>query len=471
MRGREVVETIKTFSVEGRCAKQNPTLFALALCARSGDKETKKVAYSVLSDVCRIPTHIFQFVQICEAESLGTGWGRAHRRAVSKWYNNYENDPMKLAMHITKYKNRNGWSHRDLLRLCHIKPANDRIGFILCYIIKGLQEARTMYRNCETSSDLKTIDEYLQGVEDAQACTDEDQMVELVRTHRLVREHISTPFLKSDKVWEALIVDMPITAMIRNLGKMSSIGMFEKGSQHEAIVKQKLSNPSIIGNSKLHPFSVLLALHQYQSGSGHLGKLKWSPNKQIVSALDSAFYMAFKNVQPTRKRFCLAIDVSGSMMAPILGSTMSCRSASAAMMMTTVRTERNVEIVAFQTGLLKLDIRPADDLIAVVEHISNLPFGGTDCAAPMVWATKMKKRFDIFVVYTDSETWFGKVHPSAALMKYREMMGIPDARLIVVGMQGHEFSIADPNDRYMMDVAGFDSSAPEVMNQFITGTI
>lgn len=58
-RGLEVVETIKTFSIEGRTAKQNPIMFALALCAKSDHLPTKQAAYASLGEICRIPTHLF----------------------------------------------------------------------------------------------------------------------------------------------------------------------------------------------------------------------------------------------------------------------------------------------------------------------------------------------------------------------------------------------------------------------------
>jgi 60 kDa SS-A/Ro ribonucleoprotein len=58
-RGVEVVETIKTYSIEGRTSKQNPIMFALALCAKSTDLPTKQAAYGSLSEICRIPTHLF----------------------------------------------------------------------------------------------------------------------------------------------------------------------------------------------------------------------------------------------------------------------------------------------------------------------------------------------------------------------------------------------------------------------------
>ena len=62
-----------------------------------------------------------------------------------------------------------------------------------------------------------------------------------------------------------------------------------------------------------------------------------------------------------------------------------------------------------------------------------MPFGGTDCALPMIYARNNRLEIDTFVVYTDSETWFGQIHPAQALWQYREKTGIP-AQLVVVAM-------------------------------------
>ena len=61
-------------------------LFACLLVYIPGDVETKKSAYIALPKVCRIPTHLFSFIEYCESLSKGTGWGRSHRRAVAEWY-------------------------------------------------------------------------------------------------------------------------------------------------------------------------------------------------------------------------------------------------------------------------------------------------------------------------------------------------------------------------------------------------
>ena len=118
-------------------------MFALAICARQEkDVKTKQAAYAVINDVCRIPTHLFMFMEYCEKLSQGTGWGRAHRRAIGNWYLQYEEDPLKLAMHVTKYKNREGWTHKDALRLAHPKPETNNMAAIIRYIIKGLPQAK-----------------------------------------------------------------------------------------------------------------------------------------------------------------------------------------------------------------------------------------------------------------------------------------------------------------------------------------
>jgi 60 kDa SS-A/Ro ribonucleoprotein len=86
----------------------------------------------------------------------------------------------------------------------------------------------------------------------------------------------------------------------------------------------------------------------------------------------------------------------------------------------------------------------------------------------MRWALERKLPVDVFVVYTDNETWHGKIHPAQALQRYRERMGIP-AKLIVVGMIANAFSIADPEDAGMLDVVGFDTATPAVMADFARG--
>ena len=200
--GVEVVKEIVKFSVEGRTAKQSPIIFSLAMCARLGNLETKQKAYEALSQVCRIPTHLFMFIEISKKLSdQGSGWGRAHRTAIKKWYTSKA--PMKLAMDVTKYQKREGWSHVDVARLAHIKPAKEEIQCILKYVVKGYEKMLEAFPETDgNSEEMKRVLRFLKAVEEMKSLTteNEDRIVELVLEQQLVREHIPTVCLSSLKV-------------------------------------------------------------------------------------------------------------------------------------------------------------------------------------------------------------------------------------------------------------------------------
>jgi 60 kDa SS-A/Ro ribonucleoprotein len=177
----------------------------------------------------------------------------------------------------------------------------------------------------------------------------------------------------------------------------------------------------------------------------------------------------------------LALDVSGSMDSPMMGSSLSCREAAAAMAMVTLAREPNALCYGFTkgpypskwnwlgSGLTPLMISPRQRLDDVVNYMRSLEMGGTDCALPFVVAKDQGMQFDAFVTYTDNETWAGNIHPVQALRQYRHASQI-EAKSVTVGMTSTGFSIADPNDGGMMDVVGFDASAPAVISDFIGGT-
>lgn len=482
-RGAEVVREVVEYSVAGRTAKQDPILFVLAMCVRCGDEETRKLAYAAVAKICRIPTFLFTFIEFAEnMKAEGTGWGRGMRRTVSDWYN--LRDPKDLAFQVTKYRQRNGWSHRDLLRLGHVRPVDDAHNLVYRYITKGpeiLATPEALPKKVEEEFDLcdhpAPADEAVAGtlellrvIEEVGKLTeDEQRLCELIRRFKLAREHLPTQVLGSKEVWAAMLEEMPLTAMIRNLAKMTSIGLLAGETRYAKQVEDKLLSLDQLKRARIHPFNVLVALKTYSQGRGEKGSLTWEPVPQIKRALDRAFYLSFKSVEPTGQNVVVGLDVSGSMSCHVLGSeVISCRDAAMAMSLVMARTEPSCRMMGFTNELVPLKgVSPDKDLEENLRAISGLPFGTTDCAQPMLWALKNKVKADTFIIYTDNETYAGKIHPSQALRDYRAAMNKPHAKLIVVGMAVNQFSIADPNDRGMLDIAGFDSNAPEIMRNFM----
>jgi 60 kDa SS-A/Ro ribonucleoprotein len=298
------------------------------------------------------------------------------------------------------------------------------------------------------------------------------ECAEQITTHGLVREHVPTELLGSRRVWEALLENMPMTAMVRNLGKMTNVGLLQPLSAATAMVCSRLGDKEALRRARVHPFSLLLAQRVYARGAGDKGSLQWDPVPEVTAALDRAFYAAFEGVQPTGLRWLLAVDVSGSMGGYRVNGArcITAREAAAAMAMLAARTEPRHHIVGFCDELVPLDVRADDSLERTLDKISDLPFGATDCAQPMLYALEKRLKVDVFVVYTDCETWAGHVTPAAALRRYRQETGI-DAKLIVCAMTSNGFSLADPEDAGMLDVVGFDAAAPGVMREFALGNI
>jgi 60 kDa SS-A/Ro ribonucleoprotein len=398
------------------------------------------------------------------------GWGRGVRTAVGRWYS--AKSPADLAYQILKYQSRDGWSHRDALRLAHPKAPSYEHDVLFRYATRGWEAlAGTNALRTDIGGRLEAV-QAIRQMTPAEAAR-------VIRIYGLTREMLPTGLLAHAVVWEALLGGMPLTALVRNLGVMSKVGLLVAGSDAVRAVVARLGDRDAIRRARVHPLGVLAALKTYAQGRGMKGQGTWVPVPQVVDALDGAFYLSFANAPSTGKRIMLALDVSGSMTAGVHGMPyLSCREASAAMALVAAATEPQHRLVAFtngeypsmwpgfNSGLTELAISPRQRLDDVVRTIDALPFGGTDCALPMVEALKHRWAVDAFVVFTDSETWAGRIHPAQALRAYRARTGIA-AKLVVVAMASNGFSIADPADAGMLDVVGFDAATPQVLADFI----
>jgi 60 kDa SS-A/Ro ribonucleoprotein len=190
-----------------------------------------------------------------------------------------------------------------------------------------------------------------------------------------------------------------------------------------------------------------------------------------MDALEKAMYLAFKNVRTTGKNVFIGLDVSGSMSSAACSGleNITARDATAIMAMATVRAEKNVFIGGFSRGFTPLAITASMSMNEVIRVISGLPFESTDCSLPMQYALKKQMDVDTFIVFTDNETYVGIQYPHQALVQYRKAMNKPRAQLIVCATSSTSFTIADPNDPGMFDICGFDSSAPAMISEIMSG--
>jgi 60 kDa SS-A/Ro ribonucleoprotein len=560
--GLRTVRAITAVSAEGLAPKNDPALYALALAAsygvqpsaacgadaplasrltRSADPKAESVrraAFGALPHVARTGAHLLQFIGFLESLR---GWGQGPMKAVRRWLDSFGDED--LALQAVKYRSRGGWKQRDgrklrdswtlrdILRLAHpVRPEGEARRALVDWIAhRGLTaseiaahedlvaggESRfraasgpraTPRRHAvrpgpEVTDVARRHFRVIDGYHLAASAASAAEAARVVRSHSLPFEAVPSEFLNDRAVWDALLADMPLLAMIRNLNKMTAVGLVTQGSEAARHVAGRLANESALAKARVHPFNMLVALKAYAQGRGILGDhVTWTPAQDVLDALDAGFYAAFRAVRPSGKRLMLGIDISGSMDTSFLvggwrsgepvPGPVSARVAAAAMAMVTNAAEGSCHAVGFTSGgggywtpprrragrssrhgsggvtpLALSSRRRLDDVCA---EMARLPMGSTDCALPVLYAMEHGIEADAFVIYTDNETWSGDVHVSEALGMYRSRTGI-DARLVACALTATSYSVADPADPRQMNVVGFDASAPAIISDFVGG--
>ena len=482
--GLKVVAKTVEMLTSGRAPKPDTAIFVLALAAAKGDDATRKAALAAVPSALKTGTQLLKFV---DTVNELRGWGRGLKKAIQLWFKGRKAET--LALQLVKYKQREGWSMKDVLRLAKPVPADDVQGKLFGWTAKRDNaawakapvapgdKALDFVWAAEQASGLKLVAENADTAEAKAILAEANQasvkkLVDLIVTYRLPREALPTEALNRAEVWEALLQEMPMTAMIRNLGTMSKIGLLKPLSDAEKLVAGRLTDAARLRGAKVHPIQVLSALRTYSSGRGVRSAATWTVSSKIVESLDEAFELSFGAVEPAGTRHLLGLDVSASMtggeIAGVPGLTPNV--ASAALAIVTARTEPWTAIMGFDEGIRELGVTAKDSIVDATKKVSAINGGGTDASLPMTWALENKIQVDTFVVLTDNETWAGNIQPVQALEKYRQATGI-GAKLIVVGMTSTGFTIADPNDAGMLDVVGFDGATPAFMAKFAKGDL
>jgi hypothetical protein len=590
----QLCDLLKAVSVGGRAPKQEPVLLSLAAAiVFAKTPEEKKIAFETLKVCIRIPTHAFMLagfvrdLSMAKAVNRGKGWGTGFRRAMSHYYISHTG--RDLAYHMTKYQNREGWTHADMIRMLHIDPAtlaDDGARLMFDYVMmkyarksktpsdktlttlaskhvvlpnpfKAMTKAEfekkldaietppipttaallitpkvgaqvptkvgaqvptkvggfisaltsimpsnptatatavtTVKQDKDDDSLVIISDEevsgskkkngtqlqqvayflkHLNALHDAGEKKDVPLACALIRSGRLVREHVPTALFGSKEIWTTLLETMPMEALLRNLGKLTQIGVVADKYKE---IAARITNQEEVLKARIHPIKVLVAYKVYKNGHGDLGSLVWTPNMFVMVAMTQLFKLSYGTITPTGQRIMVALDVSGSMSSPVLGSKiLNCRDASVAMALLYLETEKNVNVVAFSAGLTDLCAPSRNQLtrgMTIDQALSvtnGMAFSNTDCVLPIKHAIEKNLQVDAFIVLTDNETYAPNEHPQSALVRYRVLTGI-QAKLIVIGMTGNCFTIADPTDKNTLNLAGFDTSTPEIASMFLRG--
>jgi len=468
-----VIDTVKEISTSGRAYHNSQAIFVVAVIAVHGwepnthQGQTETITDLVLA-VCRTSTHLFEFADYLEM--LG-GWSRTKCTAVARWYTSKSVD--ELAYQVVKYRQRNGRTHRDMLRLSH--PSLSDLDSNIAKFILG--------KDTNTAAATHDMPRIIEGFRFAQEAQTSSELINLALTDypQLPWEAIPTQFHKDLKVWQKLFDNGQIKgqALLRNITRFARLGAFD-----DMVFAHKynsaLVDEDMMRRTRLHPFQYLLAMNVHSQGQAvrgnHVpgyayGRTKdWTTSPIIMDALDDGFNKAFRYVEPAGKRTMVGLDVSSSMTWDTCGSIeLQPVEVAAAMAVTIMRTEPYYQIYGFASDIRNLNLNARMSVNDVMSVTKAMAFGSTNPSALIRHAHDQAIQVDTFIVITDNEVNTG-THPYEELLRYRRNIGIP-AKLIVVACTPTPFTIADPNDSGMLDISGADSNLPTLIADFSAGRI
>ena len=470
---QHLLSVIIDFSNQGRAVKNDYAILAMVAFSMSPYNSVRQMVYSNLRTVVRTATHLFMFASLVKQLR---GWGKGLKKALARWY--LEKNPEALSYQLVKYRNREGWTHRDMLRVAHPRTEDPLYNTLFQYAAHPEDETNRG-RVCEFYPLVNAYETMRRfQTEAAQEGSSSETIAEglrLVREHNLPHEVVPNDWKRRTDVWEELLqAGMLPEATLRNLGRMSSIGVFQNRNNVEAV--RNVFSSENLQRARLHPLRIYTALKVYASGGGSLGSLTWTPNREIGNILETAFYNSFAYCEPTYSRVMLSLDVSGSMSAPINGRffspckkhEVSCAEASAIIAKSFKAVESNTTVNAFSDHLTDANYAfdGVDSIGDSVRRLAQIPMGATNLSLPLENALNSQEHYDAFIMMTDNEVNVYGMHPAKLLQRYRQQVN-PNAKLIVIGMQANNISIADPADPNTLEIGGFDASCPKLITEFL----
>lgn len=476
-KGPEIVKEVQKFN-RNCMVDRDAKLFVLAQCARSSDLKTKELVYSTLPSVCETGEDVLTFVHFSEHLSKnkgGTGWGRAQRKAIGKWYN--DKSPKELAETCTKFASRHGWTHRDVLRLGHVKTNDKATAAILKYLSKGLEETIKEFDGDDVAEDVAEVLSYLKAVNSLKHTKDEQAASYLISKYNLSVEVTPTLHRKHPEIWRALLPGAPLSKILTHLRRFAQLGFLSPHSSVLPLVLEQLRSSEKLAASNLQPVDVFLALKKYEELSrpavaGMIRPVKRRLNTAVVDALHSLFVTSLQHVTATGKRFLVAVDVRNPMVhSKVQGCPqLTPALASALLILPLLHVENLVTVTAFSTNDLRvLDLKKDMNLLDITKRMRETPMGPVNCLRPLVWAKQANKPFDAFLILTDNQIQMkpDDVKPADALRQYRQALNVPQARLIVCALTMKRFSFSSLNDSGMLDIGGFDAQVPHIIRNFV----
>jgi 60 kDa SS-A/Ro ribonucleoprotein len=389
------------------------------------------------------------FVQIMRSGATGRkSLGSLPKRMVREWFE------MRPSETVFKQSVGQTPSFADILKMVHPKPADE--------------EKEALYG-------------WFIGRD-----VDADKLPEIVRKFEKFKagdaaEVPAVPFQMltalpiSAKEWTEIARTAPWQMTRMNLNTFQRHGVFRDTEMVE-LIAGRLRDRASIKRAKVFPFQLLSA---YTAASANA-----QIPRSITEALQDAMEIATENVPEIEGKVFVFPDISGSMHSSVTGyrkgatSAVRCIDAAALIAACVLRKNPTAEVIPFESKVVKVALNPRDSIMTNAQKLASLPYGGTNCSAPLRELNRHRSSGDVLIYVSDNESWIdtpyhGRFGGSGTetMKQWNEFKSRnKDAKLVLLDIQPYAHTQATERAD-ILNIGGFSDQVFTLVSEFSKGNL
>lgn len=368
----EFIARTAIYSRERGHMKDMPALLLAVLSVRSPG-----LMAEAFDRVIDSPKMLRNFVQIMRSGVVGRkSLGSLPKRLIQQWLET-RNDEQLFIGSIG-----NAPSLADILRMVHPKPTSPVREALYGYLI-GREH------NAEALPELvKQYEKFKRNTNPGKVAVPD------------VPFQMLTALPLTPKDWRQIARTASWQTTRMNLNTFQRHGVFED-EEVTAIVANRLRNERLVASARVLPYQLMVA---YMNANA-------SVPTSVREALQDAMELALKNVPRVAGKVYVCVDVSGSMHSPVSGqregatTAVRCVDVAALVAAALLRKNPDAEVLPFESKTVNIRLNPRDSVMTNASKLASLPYGGTNCSAPLRTLNERRAKGDLVVFVSDNESW------------------------------------------------------------------
>ncbi|MBI3921820.1 MAG: TROVE domain-containing protein [Armatimonadetes bacterium] len=364
---------------------------ALAVLSRA-DSELFGKAFPL---VIRTPNDLKDFVTLVRKGSVRGGLGRSVKRAVNDWMNGL------TEYHAIKYGSRSGdVALRDVLRITHPKPKDDKADALFHYLVNGLMPENSDSANSRVrpvrAERVQALLPQVWAFEQLKRADAPEDRQRLIAEGRLPYEAIVGAIAPDAELWGELMKQMPYMALLRHINTLTRAGVLADCANAD-YVAERLTNCDAVAKSKVLPFRFF---------SAHKTLTAEVP-RRVTEAVEEALELSFANMPTLPGVTCIAPDVSGSMACGLVSGKGTTRfiDIAAVFAAACLKKSKDALVLPFEHRVVEVRLSSRDTLMTTADKLAKIGGGGTAVGAPISHLLEKQIKVDTFIGITDNEDW------------------------------------------------------------------